>query len=70
MGFTKLQLSIYSYYCQSKDKADWLSKRITAPENGQITIFFLTDKQFGMVKNYYGKLKTEIKEPELFNNLD
>lgn len=71
-GFTKLQLSVYSYYCRSKEKAEAISNELKfkVPENGHITIFFLTDKQFGMVKNYYGKLKVELKQPELFDCLE
>ena len=34
------------------------------PKNGITTIFFLTDRQFAMTKNYFGGLKAEIKTPE------
>ncbi len=70
-GFAKLQLSVYSYYCQSKEKALGISENLKfkVPENGHITIFFLTDKQFGMVKNYYGKVKVELQQPSLFDCL-
>lgn len=71
-GFTKLQLSIYTYYCQSKEKALSISQGIKfkVPDNGHITVFFITDKQFGMIKNYYGKMKTELKQPGLFDSLE
>ena len=70
-GFTKLQLSVYSYYVTSKEKAMFVAKGVkkNVPDNGHATIFFLTDKQFAMTKNYYGKLTQEIKQPELFTNL-
>ena len=71
-GFTKLQLSVYTYYCESKEKAFQIAKSLEfkVPDNGHITVFFITDKQFGMIKNYYGKLTTEIKQPELFDCLE
>ena len=34
------------------------------PENGVVSIFFLTDRQFGMTKNFFGGLKVEIKAHE------
>jgi len=71
-GFTKLQLSIYTYYCQSKEKATRISEglKFNVPDNGHITVFFITDKQFGMIKNYYGKNKVELKQPNLFDCLE
>jgi CRISPR-associated protein Cas2 len=71
-GFTKLQLSIYIYYCRSKEKAFNISNNLkfNVPDNGHITIFFITDKQFGMIKDYYGKQKVEMKQPGLFDCLE
>lgn len=72
MGFSKLQLSIYSYYCKSKEKAESIanSLKFKVPENGHITIFFITDKQFSMIKNYYGKVKKDLEQPTLFDYLE
>lgn len=71
-GFTKLQLSIYTYYCNSKEKALGIAENLKfeVPDNGHVTIFFITDKQFGMIKNYYGKAKVEIEQPGLFDCLE
>lgn len=71
-GFVKLQNSIYSYYAFSKERSEWISREVNkcVPDNGHVTVLFLTDRQFSMTKNYYGKLKTEIKQPELFDNLE
>jgi CRISPR-associated protein Cas2 len=71
-GFTKLQLSVYVYYCQTKEKAIRISEdlKFNVPDNGHITIFFITDKQFGMIKNYYGRNTVEIKQPTLFDSLE
>lgn len=66
LGFTRLQFSLYSYYAHSKEKADSLASLIEGlvPQNGHITIFFLTDRQFAMTKDYYGGLKIESTAPE------
>ncbi|OON99250.1 MAG: CRISPR-associated endonuclease Cas2 [Epulopiscium sp. Nele67-Bin004] len=66
LGFIRLQLSIYSKYCYSKDKADRTSAKIKTflPANGHVTIFFLTDRQFGLTKNFFGGIEEVIEEPE------
>lgn len=66
MGFNKLQLSLYSYYASSKERAEEIAKYVQGfvPVNGVVSIFFITDRQFGMTKNFFGGLKVEIKAPE------
>lgn len=66
MGFTKFQLSFYTYYLQSKAQADVVARRVKqcVPPNGHVCIFFITDKQFGMIRNYYGGRKVCIDVPE------
>ena len=51
-GFTMLQYSIYVRHCNSRENADVHIKRVKsflAPK-GEIIIFTLTDKQFGMME--------------------
>lgn len=66
LGFTRLQLSFYAYYCDSKEKAERISKEVgkLVPNNGHVTVFFLTDRQFGMTQNYFGGLRKDLDEPE------
>lgn len=66
MGFSMFQLSIYSYYLTSKDIADTVANKIRriVPPNGHVSIFFITDKQFGMIKNYYGGKRVSLETPE------
>lgn len=66
LGFTKLQLSVYSYYASSKEKAEQIALCVKSfvPPNGHIIIMFLTDRQFAMTKNYYGGRKKNIDPPE------
>jgi len=66
MGFSMFQLSIYSYYLTNKEIAVTVSNRIRriVPPNGHVSIFFITDKQFGMIKNYYGGKRVSLETPE------
>lgn len=61
LGFQMFQLSFYSYYFTSKTQADSVASRIEGlvPPNGCVSIFFITDKQFGMIRTFFGgKSKT------------
>jgi len=66
MGFSMFQLSIYSYYLTSKDIAVTVANKIRriVPPNGHVSIFFITDKQFGMIKNFYGGKRVSLEIPE------
>ena len=62
LGFSMFQLSFYKYYFPSHQKAESVAKRIEnlIPANGKVCVFFITDKQFGMIKTYCGgKIKAE-----------
>ncbi len=51
-GFAMLQYSIYVRHCSSRENADVHLKRVRsflAPK-GEIILFTLTDKQFGMME--------------------
>jgi len=59
-GFTMMQFSIYVRHCSSRENADVHVKRvksILAPK-GEIIIFSLTDKQFGMMEFFRGQKET------------
>ncbi len=60
-GFFMLQYSVYMRHFPTLEKAKSetirLQKKI--PHDGHITFFFMTDKQYGMSINFYGK-QTEI----------
>ncbi len=70
-GFVILQKSIYSYYACTKDRCDTVANAIKqfVPDDGHIVISFLTDRMFGLTKNYYGKKTSKLKQPELFDEL-
>ena len=71
-GFTMMQYSIYVRHCASKESAEVHIKRVKSniPEKGQVSILTVTDKQYGMILNFWGvksePLSPQPKQLELF----
>lgn len=55
-GFTMMQFSVYTRHCASRQSADVQIKRIKnmVPEEGQVSILTVTDKQYGDIINFWG----------------
>ena len=55
-GFTMFQFSIYVRHCPSADNAEVHKKRVRLimPDNGQIGMLCITDKQFESMEIFYG----------------
>lgn len=64
-GFSMFQFSIYIRHCMSRENAKVHTERIKAvlPPEGQVAIFSITDKQFGMMERFFGSLPTENEKP-------
>lgn len=60
-GFTMLQYSIYVRHCASRENAEVHTKRVkrVLPPKGEVIIFSLTDKQFGMMEFFKGEEEAE-----------
>ncbi len=60
-GFTMMQFSIYSRHCASRENANVHTKRVKGflPSKGEVVIFSLTDKQFGMMEFFKSAAETE-----------
>ncbi len=58
-GFTMMQYSVYMRHSSSNENALVHSQRVKAslPDDGEIRIIKITDKQFGKVEVFYGKKK-------------
>lgn len=56
-GFTMFQYSIYIRHCPSIENAEVHIARVkrALPQYGFISIFYITDKQFGKMETYHGK---------------
>ncbi|MBN2614030.1 MAG: CRISPR-associated endonuclease Cas2 [Bacteroidales bacterium] len=69
-GFTMLQYSIYVRHCNSRENADVHIKRVKLflPPRGEVIIFTLTDKQFGMMEFF--RSASEAKKPETPQQLE
>ncbi len=69
-GFTMLQYSIYVRHCNSRENAEVHIKRVKSflPEKGEVIIFTLTDKQFGMMEFF--RSATEAKRPKTPQQLE
>jgi CRISPR-associated protein Cas2 len=54
-GFNMFQFSIYLRHCPSKENADVHANRVTdfLPPYGFVSIIYITDKQWGMVKLFH-----------------
>ena len=63
-GFTMMQFSVYIRHCASKESADVHVKRIRSciPEKGHVSILAATDKQYGNIVNFWGKMDTPMAE--------
>ncbi len=55
-GFTMFQFSIYMRPSSSRENAEVHQRRVEKilPPRGKVGIMSITDKQFGMMKIYYG----------------
>ncbi|MBI9068460.1 MAG: CRISPR-associated endonuclease Cas2 [Salinivirgaceae bacterium] len=69
-GFTMMQFSIYTRHCNSRENANVHINRIRGilPPKGEVIIFTLTDKQFGMMEFFKGESVT--KRPDTPQQLE
>lgn len=66
-GFGMIQYSIYARHCASRENADVHSKRVKSflPEKGEVILFEITDRQFGMMQFFGGrKLREKPDTPQ------
>jgi CRISPR-associated protein Cas2 len=66
-GFSMKQWSVYRRYFPTRDQAEATADRIgkAVPSLGHVSIMFITDKQFGMTRNYDGAFReNEEKKPD------
>lgn len=60
-GFTMMQFSVYIRHCASKESCDVHIKRVRSllPPSGKVSILSVTDKQFGDITNFWGKIEAK-----------
>jgi CRISPR-associated protein Cas2 len=64
-GFTMFQFSIYVRHCASMENAQIHIKRVKSllPENGNVGILCITDKQFSDIQLFYCKKEQKPNAP-------
>jgi len=66
-GFDMHQYSVYKRCCPSREHAEAKTKSIKKhlPNDGNISVMMVTDKQFGMIKHYFcGKAVKDMHPPD------
>jgi CRISPR-associated protein Cas2 len=58
-GFTMMQYSIYSRHCASIDNAEMHVRRMgdRVPSEGEVRFLTITDRQFGRIQVFAGKIR-------------
>ena len=58
-GFTMMQYSVYSRHCASTENAEVHIARMGTclPAAGEVRFLTITDKQFGRIKVFWGKMR-------------
>ncbi len=58
-GFSMMQYSVYIRHCPSKENMNVHIARVKAsmPPSGMTSILSVTDKQFGEIQNFWGKVE-------------
>jgi CRISPR-associated protein Cas2 len=64
-GFTMLQYSVYCRYCPSEDASVVYKKHVkrVLPDEGQVRLALLTDRQFGKMEVFFGKNREPVEDP-------
>jgi CRISPR-associated protein Cas2 len=64
-GFTKMQYSVYSRHCPSKENAEVHVKRVSqrVPADGEVRVLVITDKQFERMMVFWGKMRKPTEAP-------
>lgn len=58
-GFRMMQYSVYTRHCASRERCEVHIRRVRKllPPSGIVSILCVTDKQFGDIINYWGKIE-------------
>ncbi len=64
-GFDMMQYSVYIRHCASGENAEVHAQRIKSmlPEKRMVSIITITDKQFGDIKNFWGRRRKKNRTP-------
>lgn len=65
MGFSMLQYSVYARYCPSEEASAAYRSQVRAglPDDGQVRLLAVTDRQFGKMEVFFGKKRKPAEDP-------
>ena len=71
-GFTMMQYSVYIRHCASKESRDVHTNRVKSfvPTEGKVSILSVTDKQYGDIHNFWGKIEEKKENRPLPQQLE
>jgi len=60
-GFCMLQFSVYARHCPTEESADHYRNQVASdlPEEGQVRLLSITDRQFAKMRVYMGKTSAQ-----------
>ncbi|NIM05038.1 MAG: CRISPR-associated endonuclease Cas2 [Armatimonadetes bacterium] len=63
-GFSMLQFSVYARYCQTEEISHSFRRRVreTIPPEGEVRLISITDRQFGKMEVFLGKIRRPPEE--------
>ncbi|HUU84799.1 MAG TPA: CRISPR-associated endonuclease Cas2 [Phycisphaerae bacterium] len=64
-GFCRMQYSVYARYCPSEEASAAHRSLVHdgLPDEGQVRLLAVTDRQFGKMDNYVGKKCSDVERP-------
>lgn len=64
-GFAMMQYSVYIRHCSSEENAGVHTQRVqyALPDDGEVRILTITDKQFERMRVFWGKRRTPTEQP-------
>lgn len=57
LGFSRKQFSVYMRHCENMEAAKRLAQKvgICLLDDGEVSVMYITDRQYGLTQNFYGK---------------
>ncbi len=66
LGFLRKQFSVYLRPCENMAAAERMAEKVglCLLEEGEVSVFFITDRQYGLTRNFFGKKKKRNEQQE------
>lgn len=66
LGFMRKQFSVYLRPCENMAAAERMAEKVglCLLEEGEVSVFFITDRQYGLTRNFFCKKKKKNEQQE------